>query len=97
MIFFRDREQRPFEWIRRKSKLGRWVRTVQLMGMYREGTLWLRCKVAEVRFAGLVLGWFYESPEDVHTVSRNASQTKAAKLFVFFIKTEGAPILTPVH
>ena len=38
---------------------------------------------------------FYESPEDVQTVSRNASQTKPAKLVVFFIKNEGAPILTP--
>jgi quercetin dioxygenase-like cupin family protein len=40
---------------------------------------------------------FYESPEDVHTVSRNASKTKAAKFVVFFIKNEGAPILTPVQ
>ena len=40
---------------------------------------------------------FYESPEDVHTVSRNASKTKPAKFVVFFIKNVGAPILTPVH
>ena len=40
---------------------------------------------------------FYESPEDVHIVSRNASKTKPAKFIVFFIKNEGAPILTPVH
>jgi quercetin dioxygenase-like cupin family protein len=40
---------------------------------------------------------FYESPEDVHTVSRNASKTKPATFVVFFIKNEGAPILTPVH
>jgi quercetin dioxygenase-like cupin family protein len=40
---------------------------------------------------------FYESPEDVHTVSRNASKTKPAKFLVFFVKNEGAPILTPVH
>lgn len=40
---------------------------------------------------------FYESPEDVHIVSRNASKTKPAKFVVFFIKNEGAPILTPVH
>jgi quercetin dioxygenase-like cupin family protein len=38
---------------------------------------------------------FYESPKDVHTVSRNASKTKPAKFVVFFIKNEGAPILTP--
>jgi quercetin dioxygenase-like cupin family protein len=40
---------------------------------------------------------FYESPKDVHTVSRNASQTKPAKFVVFFVKNEGAPILTRVH
>ena len=40
---------------------------------------------------------FYESPEDVHTVSRNTSKTKPAKFVVFFIKNEGAPILTPIH
>jgi quercetin dioxygenase-like cupin family protein len=40
---------------------------------------------------------FYESPEDVHTVSRNVSKTKPAKFVVFFIKNEGAPILTPVY
>ena len=40
---------------------------------------------------------FYESPEDVHTVSRNVSKTKPAKFVVFFIKNEAAPILTPLH
>jgi quercetin dioxygenase-like cupin family protein len=40
---------------------------------------------------------FYESPEDIHTVSRNASKTKPAKFIVFFIKNEGTPILTHVH
>ena len=39
---------------------------------------------------------FYESPGDVHTVSRNASKTKPAKFVAFFIKNEGAPILTPI-
>ncbi len=38
---------------------------------------------------------FYESPEDVHTVCRNASKIKPAKFVVFFIKNEGAPILIP--
>ena len=33
----------------------------------------------------------------VHTVSRNASKTKPAKFVVFFVKNEGAPILTPIH
>jgi quercetin dioxygenase-like cupin family protein len=40
---------------------------------------------------------FYESPEDVHTVSRNASKTKPAKFLVFFIRNEREPILTRVH
>jgi quercetin dioxygenase-like cupin family protein len=40
---------------------------------------------------------FYESPEDVHTVARNASKTKPAKFVVFFIKNERAPILTLAH
>src|SRR5215467_12692421 len=34
---------------------------------------------------------FYESPDDVHTVSRNASSTKPAKFLVFFVKQAGAP------
>ena len=39
---------------------------------------------------------FYEGPNDVHIVGRNASNTKPAKFLVFFIKDKGAPILTPV-
>jgi quercetin dioxygenase-like cupin family protein len=38
---------------------------------------------------------FYESPEDVHTVSRNASTTKPAKLLAFHVKQKGAPITVP--
>src|SRR5215469_6119680 len=38
---------------------------------------------------------FYESPDDVHVVGRNASQTKPAKFVVFFVKDKGAPILVP--
>jgi len=38
---------------------------------------------------------FYESPEDVHTVSRNASGTKPAKFIVFFVKEKGAPASVP--
>jgi quercetin dioxygenase-like cupin family protein len=40
---------------------------------------------------------FYESPEDVHTVSRNASTTKPAKFLVFFVKQKGAPITVPAQ
>ena len=38
---------------------------------------------------------FYEGPDDVHTVGRNASQTKPAKFVVFLVKDKGAPILVP--
>ena len=38
---------------------------------------------------------FYEGPDDVHVVGRNASQTKPAKFVVFFVKDKGAPILVP--
>ena len=38
---------------------------------------------------------FYEGPDDVHVVGRNASQTKAAKFVVFLVKDKGAPILVP--
>jgi quercetin dioxygenase-like cupin family protein len=39
---------------------------------------------------------FYEGPDDVHIVGRNASQTARAKFIVFLAKDKGAPILTPV-
>jgi len=39
---------------------------------------------------------FYEGPDDIHTVGRNASSTKPAKFLALFIKNKGAPILTPV-
>ena len=38
---------------------------------------------------------FYEGPDDVHVVGRNASTTKPAKFVVFFIKEKGAPVLVP--
>ena len=38
---------------------------------------------------------FYEGPDDVHVLGRNASQTKAAKFVVFFVKDKGAPVLVP--
>ena len=39
---------------------------------------------------------FYEGPDDVHVVGRNASQTAPARLLVYLVKDKGAPILTPV-
>jgi quercetin dioxygenase-like cupin family protein len=38
---------------------------------------------------------FYESPDDIHTVSKNASATKPAKFLVFFVKEKGAPGTVP--
>lgn len=40
---------------------------------------------------------FYESPSDVHSVSRNASNTQPAKFLVFFVKDKGAPASVPVN
>lgn len=39
---------------------------------------------------------FYEGPNDVHAVGRNASETKPAKFVVFFVKDKGTPLLVPV-
>ena len=39
---------------------------------------------------------FYEGPDDVHVVGRNASKTKPAKFVVFLVKDRGAPVLVPV-
>ncbi|MGJ5819347.1 cupin domain-containing protein [Paludibaculum fermentans] len=36
---------------------------------------------------------FYEGPNDVHTVGRNASKTKPAKFVVLLLKDKGAPVL----
>ena len=39
---------------------------------------------------------FYEGPDDVHVIDRNASGTTPAKFLVFLIKNKGAPALVPV-
>ena len=38
---------------------------------------------------------FYEGPDDVHVLGRNASKTKPAKFVVFFVKNKGAAITVP--
>jgi quercetin dioxygenase-like cupin family protein len=38
---------------------------------------------------------FYEGPDDVHVIGRNASQTKPAKFVVFQVKEKGAPAVVP--
>ena len=40
---------------------------------------------------------FYEGPDDIHTVGRNASQTKPAKFVVFLVKDKGSPIFVPAN
>jgi quercetin dioxygenase-like cupin family protein len=40
---------------------------------------------------------FYEGPDDVHVIDRNASSTKSAKFVVVLIKDKGAPALVPVR
>ena len=40
---------------------------------------------------------FYEGPNDIHVVGRNASSTKPAKFVVVFIKDKGAPVLVPAQ
>lgn len=40
---------------------------------------------------------FYEGPDDVHTVGRNASATEPAKFVVMLVKNAGAEALTPVE
>lgn len=39
---------------------------------------------------------FYEGPNDVHVIGRNASKTKPAKFIVLLLKAKGAPVVIPV-
>ena len=39
---------------------------------------------------------FYEGPDDVHVVGRNASSTKPAKFVVVLVKDKGAPVFVPM-
>ena len=39
---------------------------------------------------------FYEGPDDVHVIDRNASATQPAKFLVVLIKDKAAPALVPV-
>jgi quercetin dioxygenase-like cupin family protein len=40
---------------------------------------------------------FFESPTDIHRVSRNASSTQPAKFLVFMVKDQGTPATLPVR
>jgi quercetin dioxygenase-like cupin family protein len=39
---------------------------------------------------------YYESPDDIHVVSRNPSPTVGAKALIFMVHDKGAPLSTPV-
>lgn len=39
---------------------------------------------------------FYEGPNDIHEIGRNASSTRSAKFIVVLLKKTDAPILVPV-
>jgi quercetin dioxygenase-like cupin family protein len=40
---------------------------------------------------------FYEGPNDVHVIGRNASRTRPAKFVVFLVKDKGAPVVIPAN
>ena len=40
---------------------------------------------------------FYEAPDDIHLVGRNASSTEPAKFLAFFVKDKGAPVVMPAQ
>ena len=40
---------------------------------------------------------FYEGPDDVHVVDRNASSTQPAKFLALLIKDKGAPAVVPTQ
>ncbi len=59
-----------------------------------EGTVEMQVAGGELKRLG-VGQTFYETPNDIHSVSRNASETEPAKVLVFFIKMKGAPSTEP--
>jgi len=40
---------------------------------------------------------FYEGPDDVHVIGRNASKTKRARFIVVLIKDKSAPVVVPAE
>jgi quercetin dioxygenase-like cupin family protein len=40
---------------------------------------------------------FYEGPNDVHVIGRNASRTRPAKFVVFLVKDKGSPVVIPAN
>jgi quercetin dioxygenase-like cupin family protein len=59
-----------------------------------EGTVKMAVEGGETRTLGPG-EMFYESPDDIHTVSMNASDTEPAKILVYFLKERGAASTEP--
>lgn len=60
-----------------------------------EGTVVMQVEGGDARTLGPGEA-FYESPDDIHLVSKNASDSERAKFLVFFVKEKGAPQLVPL-
>jgi quercetin dioxygenase-like cupin family protein len=60
-----------------------------------EGSIVMQVKGGEPVTLAAGETW-YEGPDDVHVVSRNASNSAPAKYLVFLAKDKSAPLLTPV-
>jgi quercetin dioxygenase-like cupin family protein len=67
----------------------------QAMVYVLEGSIVMQVKGKEPDTLAPGQTW-YEGPDDVHVVSRNASNSVPAKYLVFMVKSKGAPILMPV-
>ena len=59
-----------------------------------EGTVIMQVKGSEPQTLGPG-DVFYENPDDIHSMSRNASNTEPAKILVFFLKGKGAAATEP--
>jgi hypothetical protein len=58
----------------------------------------LSCRCGAARRSPLVPGQtFYEGPNDVHTVGRNASTTEPAKFIVILLKKKGVDVVLPAE
>ena len=61
-----------------------------------EGTVIMQVKGSEPQTLGPG-EVFYENPDDIHSMSRNASDTEPAKILVFFLKEKGAATTEPAN
>jgi quercetin dioxygenase-like cupin family protein len=59
-----------------------------------EGTVTMQVEGSEAKTLGQG-EIFYETPEDVHSVSKNASDTEPATILVFFLKEKGRATTEP--